>query len=205
MKKCRNCGNRILFSAVAVPEGDFCSSNCLEGFQKLKSGFCEKCRAQTTQRRLPVSLRRACMIALIAITVLQICSLNALAASNLTPQRVIVFGHFTAKITMCRFSTETPQNHEKVSAGHKYLLVSMTIVKLEKDQEVSSSKFVLHSAKAEYAKPGAWGKTILFNSLSNIEASSGASIVQASEGADVNLIFEVPESASLNEFVLQYR
>jgi hypothetical protein len=48
MKKCRNCGNRILFGAVAVPDGDFCSSNCLEGFQKLKSGFCEKCREQTT-------------------------------------------------------------------------------------------------------------------------------------------------------------
>jgi hypothetical protein len=45
----------------------------------------------------------------------------------------------------------------------------------------------------------------LFDSLSNIEATSGASIVQASEGADVNLIFEVPESARLDEFVLQYR
>jgi hypothetical protein len=160
---------------------------------------------QFTQRRLPVSIRRVCMIALIAITAFQICSRNALAAGNLTPQRVIAFDHFTVKITMCRFGAETPQNHEKPSAEHKYLLISMTIVKLEKDHEVSSSTFVLHGAKAEYAKPGAWGKTILFNRLSNIEAAPGASIVQASEGAEVNLIFEVPESARLDEFVLQYR
>ncbi len=48
MKKCRNCGSRILFSAVAGQDGDFCSSRCLEGFQKLKQGFCDNCRAQTT-------------------------------------------------------------------------------------------------------------------------------------------------------------
>ena len=125
--------------------------------------------------------------------------------SNLMPQRVIAFDHFTVKITKVRFGAETPQNHEKPSAGHKYLLVSMTIVKLEKDQQVSSSNFVLHSAKAEYSKPGAWGSTILFGSLSNIEAAPGASIVQASEGAEVNLMFEVPESVRLDEFVLQYR
>jgi hypothetical protein len=160
---------------------------------------------QFTQCRLPVSIRRTYLIALIAITAFQICSGNALAAGNLTPQRVIAFDHFTARISMCRFSAETPQNHEKASAEHKYLLISMTIVRLEKDHEVSSSNFVLHSATADYAKPGAWGKTILFDHLSNIEATSGASIVQASEGADVNLIFEVPESSSLNEFVLQYR
>ena len=48
MKKCRNCGNRIIFGAVAGQDGDFCSSQCLEGFQKLRSGFCNNCRAQTT-------------------------------------------------------------------------------------------------------------------------------------------------------------
>jgi hypothetical protein len=48
MKKCRNCGSRIIFGAVAVPDGEFCSSGCLDGFQKLKSGFCDNCRAQTT-------------------------------------------------------------------------------------------------------------------------------------------------------------
>lgn len=161
---------------------------------------------QCPHQRFPVSVRCICTISLVVVTILAFlsCSSKAFAAGNLTQQRVIAFDHFAAKINTCRFGAETPQNHEKPGVGNKYLLVSMTIVKLEKDQEVSSSDFVLHSAKADYAKPGAWGKTILFNSLSNIEAAPGASIVQASEGADVNLIFLVPESARLDEFVLRY-
>jgi len=99
------------------------------------------------------------LLSIIALTLFHAGPIRAVSASNLTLQKVIDFGSFTGKVTMCGFGAETPVNREKVSLGHKYILISIKVIKLADKAEVDSSLFMLEGSKATFEKPDTWGKT----------------------------------------------
>jgi hypothetical protein len=148
---------------------------------------------------------RITILSVVALVLLQAGALGAAKANNLTLQSEIDFGLFTGKVFMCGFGTETPVNHVKASEGHKYLLISVRILKLKEKAEVSSSSFVLEGAKATFAKPGAWGKVEIMGSKRDFEASAGAALIVREANDVVNLFFEVPDSAREQDFNLKYR
>jgi len=57
------------------------------------------------------------LLSIIALTLFHAGPIRAVSASNLTLQKVIDFGSFTGKVTLCGFGAETPVNREKVSPG----------------------------------------------------------------------------------------
>ncbi len=145
------------------------------------------------------------LLSIFALTLFHAGAIRAASAGNLTLQRAIDFGSFTGKVTMCGFGVETPVNHEKASAGHKFLLISIRVIKLADKAEVDSSLFVLEGSKAAFEKPGTWGKTEFMGSMHTFEASSGSAVTQSKADVDVNLFFEVPENARMEDFTLKYR
>ena len=148
---------------------------------------------------------RITILSVVALVLLQAGALGAAKANNLTLQSEINFGLFTGKVFMCGFGTETPVNHVKASEGHQYLLISVRILNLNEKVEVSSSSFVLEGAKATFEKPGAWGKVEIMGSKRDFEASAGAALIVREANDVVNLFFEVPESARVQDFNLKYR
>ncbi|MGA2351206.1 MAG: hypothetical protein ABSF70_12295 [Terracidiphilus sp.] len=145
------------------------------------------------------------LLSIIALTLFHAGPVRAASPSNLTSQRVIDFGSFTGKVTMCGFGAETPVNHEKASPGHKFILISVKVIELADKAEVDSSLFVLEGSQATFEKPGTWGKTEFMGSMHAFEGGSGSAVTQSRADVDVNLFFEAPESARLEGFTLKYR
>jgi hypothetical protein len=131
--------------------------------------------------------------------------MGAASGSNLTLRNEIDFGSFAGQVLMCGSGVETPVNRVAASAGYKYLLISVKVLKLANKAEVNTASFVLVGAKTTFNKPGAWGKIDLMGSKRDFEASSGATLTIGKAGEVVNIFFQVPENAREQDFNLKYR
>jgi len=143
---------------------------------------------------------RAIFALIVVLALLHTGTIGAANSSNLALQKDIDFGHFTGKITMYEFRTDTPVKHNKASAGHKLLLISITIIKIADNAEVNSSLFALQGSKATFEKPGVWGSEQKF------EVPVGCcEFIKKGVNNDMNIFFEVPVNARLEDFNLTYR
>jgi hypothetical protein len=125
--------------------------------------------------------------------------------SNIKQGETLKLGDNVLSIEKLESSVSTPVNKTKAKSGNHFILISLKIIKIEKDKEFSSVQFILtDKANKKYTQPGAWGKIEVMGSLSNFEATEGATVYARKINDVLNLIFEVPVNILPNQLILQY-
>jgi len=93
----------------------------------------------------------------------------------------------------------------KAKNGNHFILITLRVLKVGQSKEFSSVSFVLSDkVNKKYTNPGAWGKIEIMGSLSNFEATEGATVYVRNTDDILNLIFEVPNNIWPNQLLLNY-
>jgi len=79
------------------------------------------------------------------------------------------------------------------------------LLQIEQGKEFSSLSFFLSDkSNKKYTQPGAWGKIKVMGTLSNFEATEGATVYVRNPDEMLNLMFEVPIEILPNQVFLKF-
>lgn len=142
---------------------------------------------------------------LLLISCILILSINAFSQQgNLKQGEQITFKSGKFKVMKIEIATITPINKTKVKSGNHFIFINLKLLEIEKNTNFSSVSFILFNKTNKYTQPSAWGKIEIMGSLSNFEATDGATVYVRKPDEVLNLIFEVPLEIWTNQFQLKY-